>query len=469
MSGLSWHAGGVHPRPAEARSRRIAAWVALLLGASSFLWFFPELDDVGLTWDEPHYFASADRIQDWTRQVVAGPDRSTPLSAEGIREAWDAYRYWNPHPPVYKEAMAVTEAVVGPRFGSLVGYRTAPLLFFSLLLIAVAWLAGRVWGITAGVGAGLALLGMPRLLGHAHIAATDIPLTLFWFVATAGFVSYARNGPTRHLWLGGIALGLAMGTKFTGWLVPAPLVAWLLLYGRRGRSWGGLIGWALVGLAVAFTLNPQAWHDPLGHVRQLVQESLDRETTVPIFTYYLGRVWEYTLPWHHAIVMTAVTLPVGILALFFVGGGRAAREGRRESFGVLCLLQVAFFWSLLALPGSPNHDGVRLFLPMFPFVAVLAGIGFSSLADSAGRLIEKRTAVGPARARAAGVLSSLLLGMLFFFPPYLQATRIAPYYLAYYGEAIGGTAGAARAGMEATYWLDAVTPAFLARLNDVVS
>jgi hypothetical protein len=79
--------------------------------------------------------------------------------------------------------------------------------------------------------------------------------------------------------------------------------------------------------------------------------------------------------------------------------------------------------------------------------------------------------VGVVRARQPrqrAVLASLGLGGLFFLPPYVQTVRVAPLYLSYYNEAIGGVRGAARAGMETTYWLDAVTPAFIERLEEVL-
>ena len=46
---------------------------------------------------------------------------------------------------------------------------------------------------------------------------------------------------------------------------------------------------------------------------------------------------------------------------------------------------------LRALPNAPGHDGVRLFLPAFAFLACLAGIG---LATSGDRLERARRAVG---------------------------------------------------------------------------
>jgi hypothetical protein len=95
---------------------------------------------------------------------------------------------------------------------------------------------------------------------------------------------------------------------------------------------------------------------------------------------------------------------------------------------------------------------------MFPFVALLAGRGFGSMI-----LVVRHRA-----AEKKAILASIVLAAAFFLPPYIQTVRVAPLYLSYYNEVIGGARGAARAGMETTYWLEAVTPAFLKRVEQTL-
>ena len=443
---------------ADPRSRRFVLWAGLVLGLLSFAWLLPGLDDVGIAWDEPYYFDSVNRIQAWAGEVARGPDRGRLLSQEAVRETFDWRRYWNPHPPAYKIAMAATEAVFGRWTGEIVGYRLAPLGFFSLLVVSVTWLAGWAWGGAAGVGAGLAILFMPRVVGHAHIGATDT-LTMFaWFVASVGLALYVLENKRRFLAVGAIGLGLALATKFTGYMIPIAMLLWLIAYGRSRRAVRGAFIWGLGGLFVAWGLNPLMWHDPIAETLRLFHDSLARDQVVPISTYYMGRAWGYEVPGHHAVVMTLITVPLSILVLSGWGTAVTARRWEERPIGGLCLTQILFFMALMAAPGSPNHDGVRLWLPMFPFVALLAGRGFGSIL---GVIWERLP-------RERAVLASLGLGGLFFLPPYVQTVRVAPLYLSYYNEVIGGVRGAARAGMETTYWLEAVTPAFLERLGETL-
>lgn len=428
-------------------------WLAAGLAVVAVLAGLPGLSEIGVTWDEPEYFQSVERIQEWTARAADG-ELPEMLSPDAIRRAWDVERYHNPHPPAYKIGMALTEAVVGSRLGEVAGYRLSNLLAFGLLVgLLTAWTA-RLTSTTAGLAAGLSLLLMPRMFGHAHIAATDMPLTVAWFMGTMGLFFYARNGRVRWIMLAGLALGLGMATKFTAFLLPAPLIVWILVAARSRRALAGLLFTIVLAGLVAVLVNPAAWPDPVHYHTRLVAESMSRESVAPISTYYAGRVYGYVVPWQHAIVMTVVSLPVSIIALSVIGV-LSVRSGSRRSLTLLCLVQIAFWWTLLALPGSPNHDGVRLWLPMFPFVALLAGLGFDLLARGLERLI----------ARPPRPVELLLLGALYFVPAVAGLASTSPHYLAYYGEVIGGPAGAERRGMEATYWFDAVTAGFRDRVN----
>ena len=431
---------------------------AIGIGVVALAWLIPDLSRPGITWDEPAYFASAERIQAWIVDLAADPRAA--LQPESIEAAWDPpeHAYYNPHPPVYKEGMALTEALFGQVLGPVTGFRLSPAFLFAILVGALVWIVSGVAGIPAGIAAGLSFLLMPRVFGHAHFAATDMPLTVFWALATFAFASYLRGGSTSRLVLASVALGLALGTKFTGWLLPVPLLAWAILE-NRWRPWFVLVPAALV---LWYLVVPPAWHDPLDFVAHLIAESLSRDLTAPMTTFYFGIMYSYVVPWHQSLVMMLVTVPLGILVLSLIGSLGSIRsrqvlrpEDVQVGLARLCLLQTGFFLVLMALSSSPNHDGVRLFLPLFPFIAVLAGLGFGQLVDLAQRKLD----------RPMSLLATLLIASVYFLPAWWQTTRVSPYYLSYYNELIGGLPGAERAGMDVSYWYDAMTPEFLARVE----
>ncbi len=58
---------------------------------------------------------------------------------------------------------------------------------------------------------------------------------------------------------------------------------------------------------------------------------------------------------------------------------RQADDCQRIITPLFAAINFAAILLLAALPWSPKYDGVRLFLPLFPFVALLAGAGFQRL------------------------------------------------------------------------------------------
>ena len=84
--------------------RTMAGWAAF---AGTLLLVGLTLTDQGITWDEPVYFGSAQLQVSWVRMLLTeGP--SAALDRDTVFGMWDWDHYYNPHPPVYKDAMALT-------------------------------------------------------------------------------------------------------------------------------------------------------------------------------------------------------------------------------------------------------------------------------------------------------------------------------------------------------------------------
>src|SRR5262249_4421209 len=153
-------------------------------------------------------------------------------------------------------------------------------------------------------------------------------------------------------------------------------------------------GWATFGLGlliaslVVYLLMPPWWTDPVTGVARFLRSNLTRSQTLPIYVQFLHQVYltpNQSLPWYNTIVWTVMAAPVGFLLRAGLGFGLALRRGRREPVGLLLAGQWALLMILRALPHTPGHDGVRLFLPAFGLLALLGGLGAQHLIERFGR------------------------------------------------------------------------------------
>jgi hypothetical protein len=98
-------------------------------------------------------------------------------------------------------------------------------------------------------------------------------------------------------------------------------------------------------------------------------------------------------------------------------------------------------------------------MPSFPFLAMLAGLGFAWVVDQIRRLADRKKQPG-----LVPVLSGLT-GAVVLLPIVIGAARVYPRLLSYYSEGVGGLPGATRLGLETTYWAETYAAA-LPYLNE---
>ncbi len=329
----------------------------------------------------------------------------------------------------------------------LTAARFGPMLLFAAAAGALFYRLAKDHSLTAGLGGAAAMLLLPRMFAHAHVAASDGPLTACWVLAWAVFAP-ARQGWKWALLWGGL-LGATLSMKATGWLAPVPFVLWAALY--RDRAALRALGIGLpVALVVFFLMNPPLWQQPVDGWATFFRLNFGRAGGgLNISTWFLGRMYnlDHALPWYNTLVWTAVTVPPGLLLLAATGTVAALRRPGRRSADVLILLNGLVLLVVRTLPGVPVHDGVRLFLPSFAFVAAMAGIGAHEVYGWAARR-------WPARRRPRVLWIGGLVGV--YAACSVNLWLYAPQWLSYYSPAIGGLPGAAAAGMEPTYWWDAL-------------
>lgn len=322
---------------------------------------------------------------------------------------------------------------------------------FGLLLFLVGFSTARWYGTFAGVVAALSLLLMPRVFGHAHLAALETMMNLIYTAAILSVAAWWKSSPGTSpspprflaVVLAGFLWGLALLTKIQAVLIGPPVVLWALWH-WRWRAIFPLLVWGLVGLTVFFAGWPWLWFDPRNHALDYFRSTTNRAT---LYAWYFGeRYADVNVPWHYPFVMFLTTIPVGLLLLGFCGiFGRETRSPAQGGDGRLPLLVAAGMFPLVlfAVPGVAVYDGERLFLVSFPLFAIPIGLGTAMV----WRWLTLRW--------NAGRRTLVLMGFLLLQTVGLWT--LSPCYLSYYNLLIGGVPGGNELGMETNSWGDSLT------------
>ncbi|CAN5913849.1 hypothetical protein BH23PLA1_BH23PLA1_15540 [soil metagenome] len=461
------------PKPGPRFRRRVVvdgllAMALAVVALSSLLWTDA---DFGMVWDEGHTIRRERLLERWFVLVFdppAGRSRWQAFTDQSLERHWPFSREEpDGHPPFYAQLGLLGWWVSHPYLRPLSAYRFGPMALSSLTVGFLYFHLARRQGRLAGLTASAALLLMPRIFAHARYAHYDMPVTCLWLLAMAAFV----NALDRRAWIlpFGVLMGLAAGTKLSGWFAPLAPMLWVLgmevvpwlrrqivkaegadpirFEGARALVLGGLVA----GLTL-FAIQPHWWYDPPGAVERFLLANTTRAETFPIPTLYLGQIYEFSLPWHNTIVLTAVAVPVLVQALGFLGIWACVSRGRSAPWMMIWPLSWSVLMVVRALPNAPGHDGLRQFLPAVASLAVLAGFGAAWLAN---RLRPRRLA-WVAWLLAAGAIGESVVGI----------ARVYPYTMSYYNVALGGLPGAERQGFEVTYYWDTMGPEFLAWVQD---
>lgn len=416
-------------------------WLSLVLGLCI------GSGQAGVSWDEVTYFDFSDHVRAWWQ-------RGAPLDAAALEEAWAYDRYLNPHPALMRALSALTATLSGLAFPT--NYRLATLMVCAGLLTGLYALLWRKLGRAGAMLAVLAVVLQPRVYGDVLNATCDAPVALaFAVLCLLGWRIVQvepHERPALRAWIY-LTYGLATAVKFTGLLAIGP-VALYFAWRKQVRElvWAaGAVVWALCFLILT---SPDRWDEPVAGVVAFVTYPFTR-SAVPISTMYLGERYPFYLPWHYFDVMTALTLPMPVLlSLPFV----VLIVPRLRGLAAALCFPLGFWLLLVHLPNTPRHDGVRQFLSVMPLLGLLGTLGVVSAVE---RVCAR---VPPMRARlwSHASLSAAAGALVLSFVPWVRVP------LSSYNALAGGLSGAEALGLETTYFLEVVSPAFLARVNRVL-
>ena len=136
----------------------------------------------------------------------------------------------------------------------LLAVKSGALGAYALTSIAVFVLAARLYDRRVAAWSAIAFVTLPAVSISSIIISTDVPLLLFWTLATYGLVRAREPGGDRWWLLVGVAAGLGLLSKFAMgfWLGSAAL--FLTLFADERRHWRGFL-WALAFAVVIYAPN----------------------------------------------------------------------------------------------------------------------------------------------------------------------------------------------------------------------
>lgn len=420
------------------------ALLACLLAASTYHVF-------GHTWDEPEHIAAG-----------------MVLLERG------AYVYDDQHPPLARLAAALGPHLAGARLpaqlpvdgdtaGNDVLYHSAArydtlltlarlgMLPFLVVLVLATWLWARRWlgGATATLAA-LWVVTTPALLGHAAVAAIDVPVSGLIVLSLYLFLRWLEEPSSGRAAGFGLASGLAVATKlsavpFIGVCVAALAAARVLALASPPRRWrwrerlrgGALAALVAAGIAIAVygphlvefpnPLLPQL-RVPLG-VRGMAEAfagvAFHNAHGHPSFLLGEDRQFGW---WYFYLVALAVKTPLPLLLAGLGGLGLMLVRGARAR-DVALMAPALCFVAILGFASAYSHIniGVRHVLVLYPLLA----IGAAWAVTEAWRAATAAALSTRARAAARAALIAVVA--------WQSGTLLAwPDYLAYFNPLAGG-------------------------------
>jgi len=422
-----------------------------------------------MVWDEGNAIGRASQVSAWIHQWSPASlrDGGRPWTAAAIADGWPYTTVVEGHPAFYGLLIAVGSELAPASLSPLARSRFGPVTLFAIAIGAVSYRVTRERSSVAALAGVAAVLTLPRLLAHANFASFDGPLTSAWLLAWAVWPCALRSW--RGTVLFGAMLGMTLSAKATGWLAPPAFLLGCLLAGDRPAV-VRLAAASGIAVLVFLALNPPLWHQPLSGTGEFFSLNLNRAARPEhnVSTQFFGRLYnlDYPLPWYNSLVWTAIAVPAGTLLLAVVGAVGAFGRLPEARFERMLLAQWFVPVLVRALPGVPPHDGIRLFLPSFVFLALLAGLGANRLLSGVNAWCGAKSSGVDRAIGRFGVAASLALWLAS-----CMATIgcLWPQLLSHYNLLVGGTAGAVRAGMEPTYYWDSLDDEVLDWLNGNVT
>ena len=317
------------------------------------------------------------------------------------------------HPPMVALLIRVSTSLFG---GSELGVRALSLVVVGAMPALVAFIAWRLFGSAEKAAlAALMWIGMPLVSIGAVFVTPDAPLVVFWTLGLAALVELWRTGERRWLIALGLALGLALQSKFTAAFFAAG-VALALVATPSLRRW--LTSSALLtGLAVALVIFAPfvVWNG--AHGWATFAKQLGRAPPNGFAPYYLAEFLVAQIGLMNPLIVVALVPALAAIPWRASVPPRSPDEARRI---LACTIAPAAVYFLL----HSLHDRVQgnWLAPLYPAAAALAADWVAESRRAAG----SRFAAAIAKAALWAAPIGLVVAALTFAEALTGAVPLGP-------------------------------------------
>ncbi|MGD2048230.1 MAG: glycosyltransferase family 39 protein [Chloroflexota bacterium] len=245
-------------------------------------------------------------------------------------------------------------------------------VFFGVATVLLIYFVARRWMGKFGAIVSALLLAVSIFhVQSSHFIATDVPVAFFIVLSLYAAGRIVDGGNLGHYVLAGLAIGLAVGTKYSAYVIVIPVLLAHLVAWRKGKTrlvstfllWSGLVAVGTAILTTPYSLldYPQfiddviyEWrhHKVVGHI------GAEGESA----RWLVSRLWNSSDRW------------LTIAAIIGFGLGIWQREWK-----ILLVLSYALIYFLSMASNLVRFE--RFLVPLIPAFALAAGYAFAVIIE----------------------------------------------------------------------------------------
>lgn len=242
----------------------------------------------------------------------------------------------------------------------------------GVLLLGIAYIFGRLWGLGAGVAV-LAFLNFnPLLYAHTRVYAMDSLLALFTVASLGLLLLWLHNHTWRYLIAAGVATAAAILSKLPGVVLIPLSLAVISIDQLRWDHWRfkgvhlrPLLVWGLatlVGLGLILPAVIVVPHEVVGDIKEFMQSDNYLEEHTTSSWYYVRSLIFFSTPIHLALLVIA--------PLWWWIRRPTSSHSRMQPAQLLVLVSGAILVIIMMSVGLKKGD--RYILPAFALMDVIA-------------------------------------------------------------------------------------------------